>query len=378
VRRPLRLGLIVNPLAGLGGRVGLKGTDGLRDAALALGAEPVAEARALRTLQRLSARRGEIVILAARGAMGQSVASKAGLLCEVVAGSIATLTSAVDTIAAARAMQAADVELILFAGGDGTARDIFSVIGDAVPVLGIPAGVKMQSAVFAATPEAAGDIVTAIAAMADPRPVHYRSSEVMDIDEEDLRNGTISPRLFGYARVPHIPRLLQNAKLRNHGLDEGALDAAARKIADAMAPDMLYAVGPGSSAKRVLAALGLSGSLLGTDLVLSRALVGHDVGERTILDGARDHGIMIVVGVIGGQGYVFGRGNQELSPAVIRLAGRDGITIIASQQKLLGLADKRLLVDTGDPDLDRSLTGYWRVTVGPQEDMMMKVEAPGL
>jgi predicted polyphosphate/ATP-dependent NAD kinase len=145
-----------------------------------------------------------------------------------------------------------------------------------------------------------------------------------------------------------------------------------------MAPDILYAVGPGSSAKRVLAALGLTGSLLGTDLLLGGALVGHDVGERTILDGARDHGIRIVVGVIGGQGYVFGRGNQELSPAVIRLAGRDGITIIASQQKLLGLEDKRLLVDTGDPALDRALTGYWRVTVGPQEDMMMKVEAPGL
>jgi predicted polyphosphate/ATP-dependent NAD kinase len=378
VSRPLRLGLIVNPLAGLGGRVGLKGTDGLRDAALALGAEPVAEPRALRTLQRLGNRRAELVILAAGGAMGQQVAGKAGLLCELVASPIGAMTSAADTILAARAMQASAVDLILFAGGDGTARDVFSAVGDAVPILGIPAGVKMQSAVFAATPEAAGDIVTAIAAASDQRAPQYRASEVMDIDEDDLRNGTISPRLFGYARVPHIPRLLQNAKVRNHGLDEGALDAAARHIADGMAPEILYAVGAGRSAKRVLDALGLSGSLLGTDLVLDRALVGHDVGERTILDGAKGRALRIVVGVIGGQGYVFGRGNQEISPAVIRLAGRDGITILASQQKLLALEDKRLLVDTGDPDLDRSLTGYWRITVGPREDMMMKVEAPGL
>jgi len=378
VPRPLRLGLIVNPLAGLGGRVGLKGTDGLRDAALALGAEPVAEPRALRALERLAARRGALIILAAGGAMGQQVAGKAGLICELVSSPARPMTSAVDTIAAARAMQAAAVDLILFAGGDGTARDIFSAVGDAVPLLGIPAGVKMQSAVFAATPEAAGDIVTAIAATADHRPPQYRMSEVMDIDEEDLRNGTISPRLFGYARVPHIPRLLQNAKIRNHGLDEHALDAAARRLANGMEPDTLYAVGPGRSAKRVLEALGLSGSLLGTDLVLDRAIVGRDAGERTILDGAKGHGLRIVVGVIGGQGYVFGRGNQELSPAVIRLAGRDGITILASQQKLLALEDQRLLVDTGDPALDRSLTGYWRVTVGPQEDMMMKLEAPGV
>jgi predicted polyphosphate/ATP-dependent NAD kinase len=374
--KPLRLGLIVNPIAGLGGRVGLKGTDGLRDAALALGAEPVAEVRALRALQRFAGRRGDTVILSGGGAMGQAVASKAGLICQVLGTPIETQTSAADTIAVARALCEAETGLILFAGGDGTARDVFSAIGDSVPILGVPAGVKMQSAVFAATPEAAGDIVATIAA--DRDATQYRASEVMDIDEDDLRRGAISPRLFGYARVPHIPRLLQNAKVRNHGLDEGALDAAARQIADMISPDVLYAIGPGRTAKRVTEALGLSGSLLGTDLILDRKLIARDAGERAILEAAAEHGLRIVVGVIGGQGYVFGRGNQELSPAVIRRAGRDGITILASQQKLLALEDKTLLVDTGDPELDRALTGYWRVIVGPQEDMVMKVEAPGV
>lgn len=360
----------------MGGRVGLKGTDGLSEEARKLGAEPLSGPRTLRALRRLGDQRPGIAILAAGGAMGAAWAGEAGLLCRVIGDPVGDRTSAADTIAAARAMLATGTDLILFAGGDGTARDIFQVTGDAVPILGIPSGVKMQSAVFATSPEAAGDIIAAIAAMPERERLQYRPSEVMDIDEEELRRGNISPRLFGYARVPHIPLLLQNAKVRNHGTDEAALDAAARQITLRMEAGTLYAIGPGRSAKRVLGALDLSGSLLGTDLVLDRRLVCRDANERAILDLARNHPLRIVVGVIGGQGYVFGRGNQELSPAVLRLAGREGITILASQQKLLALADKRLLVDTGDRTLDQGLAGYWRVVVGPREDMVMKVAAP--
>jgi predicted polyphosphate/ATP-dependent NAD kinase len=376
VNRPFRLGLIVNPVAGMGGRVGLKGTDGLSEQARKLGAEPLSEGRALRALRRLGIGRQNVAIMAAGGKMGASAATEAGLLCQVATSAAGDETTATDTAAAARAMMAAQVDLILFAGGDGTARDIFAVTGDAVPILGIPTGVKMQSAVFATSPEASGDLVAAIIAMPDRSRVQYRLSEVMDIDEEELRRGAISPRLFGYAKVPYIPLLLQNAKVRNHGLDEAALDSAARRIAAEMEPDAIYAIGPGRSAKRVLNALNLSGSLLGTDLVADRKLVARDANERTILDLARDRKLRVIVGVIGGQGYVFGRGNQELSPAVIRLAARDAITIIASQQKLLALQDKRLLVDTGDLALDRELAGYWRVAVGPQEDMVMQIAAP--
>lgn len=372
----LRLGLIVNPVAGLGGRVGLKGTDGLADAALALGAEPLAEARTLRALKRIQNRRG-IALLAGAGAMGQKAAGDAGLIAEIVPGVSNERTSARDTVAIARAMQSR-VDLILFAGGDGTARDLLSAIGDTVPILGIPAGVKMQSGVFATTPEAAGDLVAAFARTDDLSRLQFRASEVMDIDEDALRNGAISPLLYGYAKVPFLPHLLQNAKIRNHGLDEAALESAARHIARTLAPDILIAIGPGRSAKAVLQALGISGTMLGTDLVLSGALVARDANERTILEAASTRPLRIVVGVIGGQGYVFGRGNQELSPAVIRRAGKGGITIIASQQKLLALEEKRLLVDTGDPALDRDLAGYWRVVVGPQEDMVMRIETPGL
>jgi predicted polyphosphate/ATP-dependent NAD kinase len=230
--------------------------------------------------------------------------------------------------------------------------------------------------VFATSPEASGDLVAAILAMPDRSRLQYRPSEVMDIDEDELRRGAISPRLFGYAKVPYILKLLQNAKVRNHGVDEAALDSAARRLAEEMEPNAIYAIGPGRSAKRIVSALDLSGSLLGTDLVAGGRLIARDANERAILDAARGRKLRIIVGVIGGQGHVFGRGNQELSPAVIRLAGRDGITIIASQQKLLALEDKRLLVDTGDLALDRELAGYWRVVVGPQEDMVMQVAAP--
>ena len=374
--RPFRLGLIVNPVAGMGGRVGLKGTDGLSDAARQLGAEPVSEARTLRSLRRLGAARGGIAVLAAGGAMGAAVAAEAGLLCEIVAQPTDATTTAADTANAARAMVRAGVDLILFAGGDGTARDIHAIAGERVPMLGVPTGVKMQSAIFATSPEAAGDLVSAIVGMPDRGKLQYRSSEVMDIDEETLRRGAISPRLFGYATVPYIPLLLQNAKIRNHGLDEAALEAAARHLTAGMDMETLYAIGPGRSTKRILAVLNLTGAVLGTDLVLGGQLIARDANERTILDLAGDRRLKIIVGVIGGQGYVFGRGNQELSPAVIRRAGRDGITILASEQKLLALEDKRLLVDTGDLALDRDLAGYWRVVVGPQEDMVMKVTAP--
>ena len=169
---------------------------------------------------------------------------------------------------------------------------------------------------------------------------------------------------------------MQNAKARNHALDESELDGAARRLAAEMESDCLYAIGPGRSAKRVLGALGLTGTLLGTDLVLGRSVIARDVNERSIIDHARGRKMKIIVGVIGGQGYVLGRGNQELSPAVIRHAGRDGIIVIADQQKLMALEDRRLLVDTGDLALDRELAGYWRVVVGAQEEMVMRLAAP--
>ncbi|MFO0992305.1 MAG: ATP-NAD kinase family protein [Hyphomicrobiales bacterium] len=375
MNRRFRLGLIVNPLAGMGGRVGLKGTDGRADEALKLGARPSSGERAVRALKRLAASHPTLTIVAAHGAMGQDAASEAGYLAELITASPANRTTAEDTIAAAREMRARNVDLILFSGGDGTARDVFEAIADSVPILGIPAGVKMQSGVFATSPEIAGEIVAALAAMVDRNKAEYRASEVMDIDEDLLRQGAISPRLYGYAKVPYFPLRLQNAKARQHALDEAAVSAAARQLAAAMESGALYAIGAGRTAKRVIEALGEKGTLLGTDLVADGKVIARDANEKAILERAGERPLKLIIGVVGGQGYVLGRGNQELSPDVIRRAGRDNITIIASQEKLMALPDKRLLVETGDGELDRELAGYWRVVVGPTDEMVMKMVA---
>lgn len=374
--RRFRLGLIVNPLAGMGGRVGLKGTDGRADEALKLGARPSSGERAVRALKRLAASHPSLTIVAAHGAMGQDAAGEAGFLAELITASPGNVTTAADTVAAAREMRSHNVDLILFSGGDGTARDVFAEVGDAVPVLGIPAGVKMQSGVFATSPEITGEIVAALAAMPDRAKAPYRASEVMDIDEDLLRQGAISPRLYGYAKVPYFPLRLQNAKARQHALDEAAVSAAARQLASTMDRECLYAVGAGRTAKRVIEAIGEKGTLLGTDLVADGKVIARDANEKTILDRAGERRpLKLIIGVVGGQGYVLGRGNQELSPDVIRRAGRANITIIASQEKLMALPDKRLLVETGDAALDRELAGYWRVVVGPTDEMVMKMVA---
>ena len=373
--RRQRIGLIVNPVAGMGGRVGLKGTDGLDILAEARrrGAVPEAGTRTRRALARLAPARDRILLLAAAGAMGEEAARAEGFDPEIV-GSPAPETFAEHTRSAARAMLGLRADLVLFAGGDGTARDLHSVLADAVPMLGIPTGVKMHSAVFAASPEAAGWLLARFAG-AEETAIAFRASEIMDIDEQAVRSNRTAARLYGYARVPYERHLVQNAKAAGYREDEAAVAAAGREMAAAMEAGVTYVVGPGSSAKQVLVGLGISGTLLGVDVVRNRALLGRDLSEGDILALCKDCPVRIVVGVIGGQGFLFGRGNHPIGPELIRQAGRDGIIVIAGRNKLASLPDRRLLVDTGDPELDRELAGYLRVVTGPGETMVVKVSA---
>jgi predicted polyphosphate/ATP-dependent NAD kinase len=270
-------------------------------------------------------------------------------------------------------MEAAGIGLIVFVGGDGTARDLLDAVGTRVPVLGVPSGVKMHSAVFATGPEA-GAILTAELVLG-ARPIAFRDAEVMDIDEAQLGHGIVAARLHGYARVPYEQRLIQAGKAAGYS-ESAALAGAAREIAAAMQPGTFYLIGPGTSAGLVKRQLGLTGTLLGVDAVLDRRLVGADVTERRILELAQDQPIRIIVGLVGGQGFVLGRGNQQVSPAVIRRAGPDGITVLASTGKLLALEGAALLVDTGDVSLDRDLAGFIRVVTGPGETAVMRVAGP--
>ncbi len=268
------------------------------------------------------------------------------------------LTTTADTEAAARELVAAGVELILFAGGDGTARAICGAIGDAVPVIGIPAGVKIHSAVYATSPAAAGD-VAALFLHDRPAAVKLREGEVMDIDEDAFREDRVSAQLYGYMRVPYARGLTQSAKAGGVAGEERALNDVATEVIAGMEPGVLYILGPGTTTRAVLSRLGLSKTLLGVDAVLDRRLAGSDLSERDLLGLLDRHPrARVVVTVIGGQGHVFGRGNQQISPAVLRRVGTGGVVVIATQTKLLSLGGARC----SSTPATRSSTPSWAGT----------------
>ncbi len=372
-----RLGLIVNPIAGMGGRVGLKGTDGaeILERAQALGAMPVAPARVARALARIGDRCAGLKVVAAAGVMGEDLAAAHAFETEVLPLTWRDdgPTTAVDTRAAARELVRRGVDLILFAGGDGTARDIHDVVGERLPMLGVPSGVKMHSGVFATTPESAGDVVASFLSSL-PRAV-VREAEVVDLDEDSARAGTISARLYGAARVPDDRLRVQAAKQSAPPSDEVALEAVCAAVADGMDPRRIYVLGPGTTTRRVMRRLGLPKTLLGIDAVRGGRLLGADLGERGLLELLGDEPATLLIGVVGGQGALLGRGNQQLGPAVLRRIGAENVEVIAGLRKLLALEPPVLRVDTGDPELDASLCGYRRVHVAPRRDVVYRVTA---
>jgi predicted polyphosphate/ATP-dependent NAD kinase len=366
-----KLGLIVNPIAGMGGRVGLKGSDGeeILRKARELGAEPRSPARAVEALQAFKMGSPSFELYTYPGEMGEDEARMAGLEPNVVGDITAGATTAEDTKEAAAALADLSVDLLLFAGGDGTARDVYEAIDSRVPMLGIPTGVKIHSAVYAVTPAAAGRLA---ARYLNGEASETRDAEVMDIDEEAFRDNRLSARLYGYMRVPYAQEYLQGGKeggVRQEPLD---LEAIAADIRDEMRPGVLYIVGPGSSTAPVVEQFGAQKTLLGVDLLMDGELVGRDVNEEEILAHLAGRGAKIVVTVIGGQGFIFGRGNQQISPRVIRRVGRDNIIVLATPQKLATLRGRALRVDTGDPALDEELRGYYKVVTGYRRRTLIK------
>ena len=377
-----RLGLIVNPVAGVGGKVGLKGSDGtdtlLR--ALALGAVREAPRRAELTLARLARLADHVEVVTFPGEMGEDEARTCGFEPDVIAGVTgarwgerravlpdgAPLTTPDDTVAAARALRDRGVDLLLFAGGDGTARDVCRAVGDQVVCLGVPAGVKIHSAVYATTPGSAGELA-ALFLHDRPAAVRLREAEVMDVDEDAFRHDRVSARLYGYLRVPYERTLVQSAKAGGCAGDEADLRAIAADVVGGMVPGVVYLLGPGTTTRAVAEALGVGKTLLGVDAVRDRRLIASDLSERHILElveAAADASLCVVVTVIGGQGHIFGRGNQQLSAEVIGRVGLERVIVVASETKLLSLHGGPLLVDSGDPALDARFTGYLQVVTG--------------
>jgi predicted polyphosphate/ATP-dependent NAD kinase len=363
------VGLIVNPVAGMGGSVGLKGTDGdMHERALELGAEPVTPGRTRDTLARLE-RRDEIAFLAAPGPMGAIYLEEMGIPVTVI-GEIGEETSARDTKRIARAMVDRGVELLIFVGGDGTARDITDAVGTSVPVVGVPAGVKVFSAAFALSARAAAEMVDAFVA-----GTSVTEEEVLDIDEEAFRDDRLASRLYGTLLVPEVRAYLQPAKAASDVSvpSEQVKEDIAASIVEKMDPQTLYLLGPGTTVRAITDELGLSKTLLGVDAVHGGALVGEDLNEEGILRLFEQYSQRkIIVTPIGGNGFIFGRGSKQFTPTVIRAVGRENVMVVGTRRKVRKLDCLR--VDTGDVGLDEMLSGYLKVTVGYREWMMVEVK----
>lgn len=281
-------------------------------------------------------------------------------------------TKSADTKNAARDMCRLGVDLILFVGGDGTARDIYEAIDGKISVLGVPSGVKIHSAVFATNPETAGALT--VKYLLATIPTH--EAEVMDVDEKAFREGRLSARLYGYLKVPYEPRLVQHTKLASEVTEneEEYRNAIAKYAVEEMRDDLYYVLGPGTTIKAIADKLKINKTLLGVDLINKGRIIAKDVNERQLLKSIRGKKVKIIVTPIGGQGYIFGRGNQQISSEVIREVGRDNIIVVSTINKLHSLDARPLLVDTGDERTDEMLTGYIRVITGYREEMIYKVE----
>jgi len=363
------IGLIVNPVAGMGGSVGLKGTDGdMHARAVAMGAEPVSPARTREFLSHITCR-DKIRLLVAPGEMGAAHAEAVGLNFEII-GTLAAQPAPEDTKDIAREMLLAGAELIAFAGGDGTARDIADAVDLQVPVIAIPSGVKVYSSVFAYSPRAAAELLDAFVEDAD-----VAEEEVLDIDEDAFRAGRVDSRHYGFLLVPEVERLLQAGK-QSSGMTGSTAEAKqeiAAAVVEEMQPGTLYLLGSGTTLRAITDALGVEKTLLGVDAVLDNQLIGCDLNEQSILELLdRYPQAAIIVTPLGGNGFIFGRGNKQFTPEVLRRVGRDNIVVVANRDKLLKFSS--LHIDTGDPELDDSLAGYIDVIVARGHRKLMRVQ----
>jgi predicted polyphosphate/ATP-dependent NAD kinase len=352
-----RIGFLINPIAGMGGAVGLKGTDGNLAEALRRGALPDAKNRARGTLE-LLAQDNSLEFITCSGVMGGEALNEAGIGAFKVIYVFDGESSARDTVRAAQIFQKAGVDLILFCGGDGTARDIFDAVGRDVPILGIPAGVKMYSAVFAIDPPTAAELVKGF----DVKSL--RDSEVMDVDEDAYRAGELKTRLHGIARTPLLAGKVQLSKqVFEESDEERAKSEIARFIREIMITDVIYVLGAGTTTESITKELGIKKTLLGIDAVRNGRIVAIDMDEKTLWTLVNEsEEVKILLSPIGAQGFILGRGNQQISPRIVRKVGIRNIIVVATPHKLR--ETPVLYIDSGDSGLDKEFGDSFQVVSG--------------
>lgn len=384
--QPFKLGFIINPIAGIGGSVALKGSDGMEKHALALGAKPQANARASQALEVLLPYKNDFVIYTAHNQMGEQCAKAFGFKVEVLYTPQAEETVSEDTELCVKALISEGVDIILFAGGDGTARNIANIIINdnyqEIPVLGIPAGCKIHSGVYAITPKAAGRIIEL---MLTKELVTLTSGDVMDIDESLFREGIVKAKRYSEMKIPSELRYVQAVKAGGIESDDLVLQDIAANVIEMMNDDedCQFVVGSGSTTAFLMEELALDNTLLGVDIVRALELHVSDVTESTLYHAITEFDGLtkLVITLIGGQGHIFGRGNQQLSPRVIKaltaqVGGIENIIVIATKAKLSSLGKKPLISDTGDIVLDQELSGFITVTTGYKDQVLYPIASP--
>jgi len=367
-----KIGLIVNPIAGMGGKVGLKGTDGeeILKKAIKLGSEPISQYRTKQFLKQLSAVKNVIKILTYPGSMGENITKEMGFTPEVIGKITGDKTTAADTKKAAQLMKENEVKLIVFVGGDGTARDVFDAVNQDLPVIGVPSGVKIYSSCFAIKPQAAARI--SMKFLWEELPL--RQAEVLDIDEISYREkNKLNIKFHGYLIAPFEPTLLQESKLASpFTVDEHENQIAiARHVIQDMDSDTHYLLGPGTTVMAISELLNQEKTLLGVDILHDKKIIAKDVNEQQIINQIQDKKAKVIVSPIGRQGMILGRGNQQISPKVIKIIGKENIIVISTRYKIGTI--KSLKVDTQDPALDEELKGFMRVIVDFNELRMIKI-----
>jgi predicted polyphosphate/ATP-dependent NAD kinase len=372
-----KLGLVINPIAGIGGSVALKGSDGIgiAEQAIALGATAKSNTRASLALEILLAYKENIIIYTASGDMGEHTAKALGFNTQVVYKVEHRPTTALDTEQAVAALITKNIDLLLFAGGDGTARNVCHIVEEKFPVLGIPAGCKIHSGVYAITPKAAGRVVEL---MITNQLVSLTDADVMDIDESLFRQGIVKAKRFGEMQVPSELRYIQAVKSGGVESNELVLQDIAADVIAKM-DDELFIIGSGSTTAFVMEELALENTLLGVDAISEQTLIASDLTELQLWQLIQPYAqgkVKLLMTLIGGQGHIFGRGNQQLSPRVIRAIGKENIIIIATKAKLNALQARPLIADTGDSELDMVLSGYLAVITGYNDQVLYPVASP--
>lgn len=373
--KTFRLGLLVNPFAGIGGPAGLKGSDDPRIQARALRGElPMAAGARARifwqTLIPQIPKDLATTVVTVPGPMGseavQSVMEPAhgnSLQIELADYQPDYPSSAEDTRAAARAIVACQVDLLIFVGGDGTARDLCAELGESQPVLGVPAGVKMHSAVYAINPQSAAQVVAQLMA---GQWINLLAREVRDIDEQAFQRGVVKSQHYGYMVVPEADNLVQQVKQGGRTPEELVLMDIADHLQERLQPHTLVIMGPGSTTWHISQRWGIETTLLGVDVICDEQLVGSDIGAAELLEMVSGHSgpVVLVITAIGGQGHILGRGNQQISAQLLRLLGRSALQVVATRSKLATLEGRPLVMDTGDVTLDQDWQGYIPVICG--------------